>query len=478
MRGTIRRNEALLAMFFFVCLGIILSAYLKITFKDAYFPYYDPYLTKIISEHLTATNVFSYVSEPLFYYITKGLHDITFISYYDIIKYGNLVFIAFLFLVLYFFLTESTSSEKIIDKMFVILAVSYYFLCSYTYRRFSMTLREDLIIIVGFVILLVLARFEKEDVFTIKNASFIAILLAFVIGSHLIVSSVVLGTLIIFLVYCAFKRRIHFVKGLLVAILIAVVISSPFIYVQYFGIAAQFTQGIEFIQERGFDDVTYNWIKPSHFNMPADIVLMLLGAFFFLFSSKLQSNHRGNVVILAYFVAVGVGILISYIPQFGLKPNRFLIYAYLLISFLMIYMLKGLSKNRFTRLIVPVLIGILFATAALNALQYQGYFPINERNVTFIESRLSEIDSYGKIYVGGCAGLILHYLDAKSELISFQDNFQNIPDKLDGPVVMTSDDIASYMARMPLVLERFEELKSLNNPKYDKDARVWILFPD
>jgi len=477
MRDTIRRNDILLAVFFFICLGFILSIYLKITFKDTYFPYYDPYLTKIISEHLTVANVFNYVSEPLFYYVTRALHDITFLNYYDIIKYGNLVFVAFLFVVLYIFLKDSTSSEKTVTKMFVILAVSYYFLCEYTYLRFSMTLRENLIIIIGFVILLMVARFDKQNVFTIKNAGFIAILLAFVIGSHLLVSSVVVGTLIIYCVYCIYKKRNNFIKNLLITILIAVVISSPFIYVQYFGIAAQFTHGIEFIQEQGFD-VTYNWIKLNHFNIPTDIILVMLGTFFFiLLTLKLQSDHKKNTIILIYFITVGVGTLISYIPQFGLKPNRFLIYIYPFLSFCMIYTLKGFFKSRFTKFLLPFFIAILFATAVTNTIQYQGYFPINEKNINYIESRLPEIESYGKVYVGGCAGLILGYLDAKIELISFRDNFQHIPDKLDGPILMTSDDIAAYGARMPLILERFEELKNLNNPVYDKSSRVWIVFP-
>jgi hypothetical protein len=340
-----------------------------------------------------------------------------------------------------------------------------------------MTLREDLIITVGFVILLMLARFDRENVITIRRAGFLAILLAFVVASHMIVSAVVLGTLFLYGVYCIIRKRMNIVKGLIITVLIAGVLSSPFIFVQYFGIVAQLMHGIEFIQGQGFD-ITYTWIKASHFNLPIDILVIASGALFLGLSvSKAQTHLSKSKVILLYFTTIAIGIAISYIPHLGLKQDRFLIYAYVLFPFLLFYLLTGLYSRRFGKIIIPILVLVLFTTAVSSAIEYQGYFPINEKNLTYIEYRLSELDSYGKIYVGGTAGTILAYLNSRSALISFKDNFQHIPDELDGPVVMTSDDIAAYRARQPYILERFEELKTLNDPEYDNVSRVWIVFP-
>jgi hypothetical protein len=468
----------ILGVCFSVALGLVLSLYLRITLKDVYFPYWDPYLTKIISSGLGSIDVFQFVSDPLFYYSVRGIHDVSFLSYYDIIRYGNLFFIAFLFLVLYLFFEESVTPRETSNSVFIIAAVSYYFVCSYSYKRFSMTVREDLIITVGFVIFLMLSRFDRENVMTTKRAAFLAILFAFVIASHILVAAVVLGTLFLYTVYCVARGRKNILRGLAVMALISGILSSPFIYAQYAGIAAQLTRGIEFIEAQGFD-LSYNLIKLSNFNVPMDLIVLAGGTLVFLwFVLRSQVDFKRLRIILLYFTTVVAGIVLCYVPQFGMKQDRFLIYAYVALSFLFVYALKGLYRSQYGKAAIPIVVLVTFAIAVPAAMNYQGYFPINENNVAFLHSSLSELDAYGKIYAGGTALVILSYLDSSSELVSFRDNLEHIPDRLDGPVVMASDDISAFRARDPLAFERFEELKELNFAAYDGKSGTWIIFPE
>jgi hypothetical protein len=186
---------------------------------------------------------------------------------------------------------------------------------------------------------------------------------------------------------------------------------------------------------------------------------------------------RKNRVFLLFILVIVLGIFFSYIPQFGMKQNRFAIYLYIPLAYLLICFLKGLEKSKYKTYVVPVFLGLFLITATVNIMDYNGYFPINEDNMDYLKSQTDLISHYDEIYAGGTAETMLLYLGIRNNVTSVIDDYRDIPDLLDGPLILMAEDVALYEKKYPEIYQRFLRLAELNYPIFDESSGSWIVLP-
>ena len=313
------KEKIILGICLTLALMLIFSVYLKLTLQDKYFPYWDPYGIKITSEIVGTAEKIQF-SEPLFFYNSKIFYQITNLDYYYIIKYGKFFFIFLLFFVLYLFLKEITRSEKESDKVLIIISLIYFFFCWYSFLRFSMTLRENFVISLGFIFLFLLTKFNQKKELNYSNIILLSIIYSYVIAAHMIVSFVATGIVGFYFLNCLIKKKN--IKPMLLLIALTAIISSFFVYLQYAGIIAQLHHGEEFIKKTGFT-VTREYIKSSYFNIPLDILIGIIGLIFFVKSSIFKKEQFEKYkVFLFYSLTILAFFLTAYVHQFGVKQNR------------------------------------------------------------------------------------------------------------------------------------------------------------
>lgn len=440
-----KNKKIILGICVILALTLIFFIYLKLTLQDKYFPYWDPYDIKITSEMVGNTGKIQF-SEPLFFYNTKILHELSDLDYYYIIKYGKFFFILFLFFVLYLFFREITKSKKESDKVLITISLIYFFLCWYTFLRFSMTLRENFVISLGFIFLFLLTRFEQKDKLSYSNVILLSLIYSYIIAAHMIVSFVVTGVVGFYFLYCLIRKKN--IKPILLLIILTGIISSFFISHQSASIIAQLHRGQEFVEEQGFT-IAYNYIKPSYFNIPIDILIGIIGLIFFItaFLFKKEQFKRYKI-FLFYALTISVFFLAAHIHRFGIKQNRFAIYIYVILSFFLFFFLKGTKNLRYNKIIIPLVILLLFITMIPKVLSYPGYRPINERNINFVQDLVhnKSLDLNEKIYCGPSACCALNYLFTdsyeKRELINKENLADLKPDK--NQIVVFDDDWWAY----------------------------------
>lgn len=468
---------------FIVCflsaLLFVIILQLRITFKDAFFPYWDPYITKPISEDVGVVNILGeYFGDPLFFYDTRILNEVSTLDYYDIIKYGNLFCIFLLFIILYLVFKEILNAKKNSDKLFIIFGISYYFLCYYTYVRFSMTVRENFVICVGIFLIYLLIKLDIEDRITARNSIMMALILSFLIGSHMLVALIVGSVFILYAIYKLFMHRFDVLKNLGIMGAVSGLISLPFIVAQYNGVIAQLTRGYEFIEQQGLS-LSRAFINSEYFNLPIDILIIGGGLLFFIwFARKAEIDLGRNRVFLIFVLTILIGILLSLIPQFGMKQNRFAIYMYMILAFLLICFFIGLNKTRLRSIIIPIFLVLVISTAMINVSSYNGYFPINEKNIEYLDSQTELIIQYDIVYAGGTAQTALSYLGIRNNVTSFKEQYEDIPDHLDGVIVLMYEDVLFYKNNYDEIYQKFISLRELNYPIFDERSRTYIILPN
>src|SRR3989338_7124459 len=136
--------------------------YYKITLEDSYFPSYDPYNTKTLAASIDRNfDLFSVTSEPLFLYTIHAFAEVSGISYYEIIRFGNFAIILLCFAVLYLFLKDYVT-HPLVAKLFLPICLALFFLYPISLKRFTMPLRENLIVAVGFFFLYLLNKLDSQ----------------------------------------------------------------------------------------------------------------------------------------------------------------------------------------------------------------------------------------------------------------------------------------------------------------------------
>lgn len=470
------KEKILLIVCVFLALALIFFVYLKLTLQDKYFPYWDPYDIKTTSEKIGMGEKVQF-SEPLFFYNTKILYEITKLDYYYIIKYGKFFFIFLLFLVLYLFFREVLKPKKVVNKALIIVSLVYFFLSWYTYLRFSMTLRENLVIPLGFVFLYLLTKFDQKRELSYSNVILLSIIYAYIIAAHMIVSFIITGVVGFYLLICLVRKRN--IKKMLLLIALTGIISSFFIYNQYAGIVAQLHHGAEFVEKQGFN-VAYSYIKPLYFNLPLDILIGIMGVVYLISTlvSKKELFEKYKL-LLFYMLIILAFFLVAYISQFGIKQNRFAIYIYIIFAIFLLFFLKKIITLGLGKIIFSLLLILLFTTMILRVLSYPGYRPINEENINFIEELVVEekLNLNEKIYCGQSACCALNYLYPYSHDKLESINTENLADLNpdEDQIVIFDDDWFAYDRLDKKFLEfiKGNKDKIFIDPKLLRRFKIW-----
>lgn len=440
------KEKIILVVCVSLALLLIFFVYLKLTLQDKYFPYWDAYNIKLVSETIGGKEYLPVTWDPLFYYNTKIFHQITNLDYYYIIKYGKFFFIFLLFFVLYLLFKEIIRSEKKNEKALILISLIYFFFCRYTYLRFSMTLRENLVISLGFIFLFLLTKFEQKDKLSYSNVILLSLIYSYIIAAHMAVSFIITGVVGFYFLNCLIKKGN--IKPILLLIVLTGIISSFFIYHQYAGIVAQLHHGKEFIEEAGFT-VAREYIKSSYFNIPMDILIAVIGLLFFIkkLASKREKFGRYKI-FLFYLLVISSFFLAAFIHQFGIRQNRFAIYIYVIFAFFLLFFLKKIMTIKYNKIILPLILVLLFITMIPRVLSYPGLRPINERNINFIENLVKErkLSLNEKIYCGPSACCALNYLYPASYKNREPINKENLADLRPyiNQIVVFDDDWYAY----------------------------------
>jgi len=468
------KDKIILTVCIFLALLLIFFVYLKLTLQDKYFPYWDPYNIKLISETVGEKEYLFSTWDPLFYFNTKTLHELTKLDYYYIIKYGKFFFIFLLFFILYLFFKEVTNSNKIKDKFLIIVSLLYFFFCWYTFLRFSMTLRENFVISLGFIFLFLLTKFEQKEKLSYSNVIPLSFIYSYIIAAHMLASFIVTGIVGFYFLNCLIKKKN--IKQVLLLIVLTGIISSFFIFHQYAGIAAQLHRGQEFIEEKGFT-IAREYIKSTYFNVPLDILIGIMGLISFVTILLLKKEQfRKHKIFLFYALIILAFFLVAYIEQFGIKQNRFAIYIYIIFTFLLFYFLKVIKIVKYNWLILPLILVLLSTTMIPRVLSYPGYRPINERNINFVEKLVEEgkLNLNEKIYCGPSACVALNYLFTDSyknrESIDKKNLADLNPDK--DQIVIFDDDWFAYER----IDKKFLDFIKINKDKIFIDPKLLQRF--
>lgn len=429
-----------------LALVLIFFVYLKLTLQDRYFPYWDPYNIKILSTLIGTTDFWPSNWDLLFYFNVRTFQEISGLDYYYIIKYGKIFFIFLLFFVLYLFFRKIVKSKKESEKALIVISLIYFFLCFYSYLRFSMTLRENLVISLGFIFLFLLTKFNQKKGLNYSNVILLSIFYSYIIAAHMIVSFVMTGVVGFYFLNCLIKKKN--IKQTLLLIVLTGIISSFFIYHQYPGISAQLHHGKEMVEKAGFT-VARDYIKSAYFNIPLDILIGVIGLIFFIKTSIFEKEQfKKYKVYLFYALTMLAFFLAAYIHQFGIRQKRFTIYIYVIFAFFFLLFLKKTMTIKYNKIILPLILVLLFITMIPRVLSYPGYRPINERNINFIEELVKErkIDLNKEIYGGPSAVCALNYLYPNSykkrKLINKENLADLEPDKYQ--IVILDDDWYVY----------------------------------
>jgi len=438
---------------FFILLSIVLLflIFWNIMAQDKYFPYWDAYNVErfsniLIEKDFNLTELENYnpnflpkdhVYSPLFFYNTNIFQSITGLDFYFLIFYSPIIFIFLLTLSIYITLREYCEDNPL-SKSLIILVIIYYFTSPFSLNRFSMGLRENLVFFIGLSFLILYRKFIKDKTFNLSFLIMLTILYSYILMGNLIVFLIISGIIFISFIDC-FKDK-EVVKKLVFLITFTGIISLPVITLLISSIINQFFVGESLVESQGFL-VSYFFINSSYFRVPVDVFWVFLGLPTIFLAIKKSSNK--DRVWLYGSLSILLGIALSYIEFFGSKQNRFAIYLYLILGGIMLVYSTTLIKSQMiNKKIILIFFTFIIIFLIITSTNYKAYRPLNERNIQDLSSNFYLIEKYDKWYCARSSEAIILYLGHKSKCDV--GNLKDVLGKnrnLDGPIVLTSDDI-------------------------------------
>lgn len=448
----------------------ILCFYLNLSYQDSYFPYWDSYDLKNQSESIDRT-YFSSFADPLVFYNLKIFKEISGISYYWIIKYSSFFHISLLFFSIILFL-KSMFFKKDANYSYFIVGSTYFFFLFYSVLRFSMTLRENLVIPVGLFFSFIILTKNNQKIFSLPLIFIIPLFLSYLLGAHILTFLIFGGLCFLYLFYLLFKKELSY-KNLLVIIIPFLIITTPFIYKESYGFFNQFVNGEDLIRQTGFES-SYNDIKTNYFFIKFDLIILPLGLFFLLKNNnKIKKTHK--VPILIYSFIIFCGLVGTYIRTIGVKQNRFTLYSYLILSLLLTFSLYHLKNKKLVLSLFITTIIILSPLQIINS--YQTYKPINEQNINYLLNNSDLLQNYEFCYCGKSARSVLSFFDVPVNCIFFEEIIPSLNGKLEKPIVLLKDDLSIYEIRLTDYLIKINTYRYSNNEIFDKETGTLIILP-
>lgn len=411
------KNSLLILLGLLSLIKIILP-FLRITLQDKYFPYFDPYTIKFVSENVFNKGFVPLNWDYLFNIYVKIIVNLLHLDYYLFIRWGNYLTILLTFLVLFFFYKKIFKPKYFYQYISIFFGLMYFFSYNMSIFRFGMTLRENFFIPLGLVLLIILISSEntKMSLFKILLSSF---LLANIIGGHILVAYIIIGTMFInFLIRILQKKPI---TNYIAIILISFILSAYFIKMEIPGLMGQVKMGNNLIENLG-GKINESYLSIRHFNLPFDILLIPLGIIYYL-KSIFKKTQKINYVFVSYILSVSILYLMSFITKFGIKQDRLLIYIYIISTFFIINTFINLlltSQKNHKYLIIVVTMVFFCSIISKNNMSFNITRPINSKNIDqlseYIKNKNIKIDS--NTYCGFSACNLLNYI--------YPNSYQNI----------------------------------------------------
>jgi len=453
--------------------SLILFSYIKVTLEDKYFPYWDSYTIKTFSNDIESSP-FKIFSDPLFFYNTNIFNKITGIDFYHIIRYSNLFFIILLFSVLFMLFNDSLEKKDKTGKLFILLSLIYFFSCFYSYSRFSITMRENLVLSLGLIVIFLLKKFDEKEKPNYIDIIPLSILYAYVLFASVQVFLIISGVVFFYTIYCFVKKRNRLKT--LSFILLTAIIALPSVIQLCKGIIYQLKYNSPIVKASGFS-ASYNLVNLTHFNPPFD-ALLLIGLLWFFVDLKKEGNFEKYKFYIFFTASVLIGFLIAYIPSLTVKQNRFLIYIYIILALSFLFLLIKVKEKKLGKFIILLMIAMLLITTIPRNLEYKIYRPLNEKDISYVSSQISTFDKYDELYCGSSAKTILDYLDY-NKCIPFEDNAGKISNSsiLKGPIVLSGEDYELYEKRREDIFEKFNKIKDKNDYIPNKEMYTYIVMP-
>jgi len=452
----------------------VLIFYVNLANQDKYFPYWDPYDLKDQAESLNDT-YFSNVSDPLVFYNFKILKEISGVSYYSLIKYASLFFIVVLFLAIILFMKEIFIEKKKNLKILPVLGVLYFFFFFYTYLRFSMTLRENLVMGIALLFIFFLLKLEKNNKISVGGGIlFISLFLSYLLGAHILIFMIFGGVTFFYLFYLYIKKDLS--KGKFIFILLLfILLAFPFIYQEFFGILNQIIHGEELITRTGFT-VAYNFIKLEYFLPLFDLMIIFFGTTFILKRHN-KINPKIKVILLIFLFILCLGFFGSYISSLGVKQNRFTIYIYLFLSVMLMFAFSYIKKLNLKFIMILLVMFLIVFSPLRGIIDYQTYKPINEEKINYLVSNAYLVQDYPKVYCGKSAKTVFQFFETDLVCIDFDRNIENIPFQLDKPIILLKDDYDIYKLRLTQYIDKIELYRIKENEIFDEKTKTLIILP-
>lgn len=404
------KNKVIVFLYSLLAFILIFSIYFKRATQEKYFPYRDTYAYKLI-EYKTLNKIGRLPNDPLFFYNQAIFQKITGIDYYYIYKYGYLFFLFLLFLGIYIFFRGVIKDKQLQleSNKYIPISIIYIFMFFFMYIRNTMTMRENLVVFVGLVFLFVLAKYE--DFFKYRKISLLLLLLyVYCLQGHVLVGLITSGVLFLYFVFNLFKssEKIHYLFRILLFYLSTIILSLGSIRLIVGGIINQMNRGLKPMKAGfTFGQTQIEFTDFRHW----DIFLILpLGIFLFI-----KYRKKINKVMLLYLATLAIAYFTSFIKRFEVKQNRYLIYFYILFGFL--FVLNSFNLKKHKQYILPIFVALIILSGIQqNIVEYQGYFPLNERNISFVQELLDHnlLDIEDTIYCSTSACLALNYLYTSS----------------------------------------------------------------
>jgi len=448
-----------------ICLFLTLYPFYLTHIEDKFYPYWDPYATKYLSLSLNKYIFPLHFADPLFYYFVFFLNQICKIEFYTIIKFGNIAEIVLIITVLYLYLKNN--NHKKISTPLIFFCIFYYLNTFQNRMRFSMTLRENLILPFLFFYMFLLDKIIKFPHKKKYIVPILVILLIFITGSHFLVSFFAIGITIILLIRNCFLS----IREMLIAAFFYIVGISPFLSLQINGIYYQLTkqQGKNYLSTIG-KTVQQGYLQLSKFNSPHDLIIFIFLIIFFIFS--LLNKHKQKKIfphsIVSMIWVLFIFLSIFRVGQFGFGENRFVIY----INFLLIYTLFIILSSYKNYYIKLGLIFLIIINTVSSSFLYHAYRPLNFENVNFVENlfKNGKLNNKSPVYCQQSSCNALKYINPNTEILSItNDNILKIKFGTDQVLIFYEDWMKNKNSNNIL----FKELSRNKNylliePKLDK----------
>jgi hypothetical protein len=239
------------------------------------------------------------------------------------------------------------------------------------------------------------------------------------------------------------------------------------------GIIYQLNFGEQLIKEQGLT-TSYSNLNQSYFRPNIDLIVVLFGFLGLLSIKKIEAGKIKNM--LFFIIIILFGVVISYIGKLGSKQNRFALYLYIIMAFLLFIMLKSDNKA-ITNKTKFIFMASLIIIIVLGSINYNSYKPLNEKNINYLDKQVDNLKNYPVWYCGKSSSLIFRYLEKENHCSenSFEQDISNLT-KLNSPIILVSDDVYFYSNRVNIInsIDKFEKSSTI---LYDKSSGTKILLP-